>query len=294
MRILNLTLFLFLISCASGPKKSKDLADIKDDDFKSEKAVTYKSGDDQLANVKSQFSSVSNKESIQRIYKYDGDIELKGEMGTIAKLCYEKDYKSAHTIIKAVNKKYVKNPIFWNHVGTCFLLEGSRRKALLFFNKALSIKDNYAPALNNLGVMYMYESDFSRALVAFKKAKSSKSFSVTPRFNLANLYLNFGLYNKSINELNTLLSVSKDDVDVLNMLATAHLMKNDVKSALKYYASIDSELFERVEFGSNYALALFLVNNKNKAKDVLSDIDPKKVGSWAEYFTNIKKIVGEK
>jgi tetratricopeptide (TPR) repeat protein len=283
-----------MYGCASGPKQNKTLENITKADFKPIKPIRYSKGDDKLTEVKSKFSEASNSESIQRIYKYNGDIEISGDMGRVVELCYKKDFSEAHAIIKSVNKKYIKNPIFWNHVGTCFLLEGSRRKALLFLNKALALKSNYAPALNNLGVMYMYEKDFSRALVAFERARKTKEFSATPRLNLANLYLNFGLYDKSITELNTLYSISKTDVDVLNMLATAHLMKNNYKKANEIFNEIDDDFIPEARIGLNYSLASFLAGDKEKSLDLYSDIESKSLGDWSSYYKTVGNYIGVK
>jgi tetratricopeptide (TPR) repeat protein len=294
MRIYQIITLIALVSCASGPKQNKSLENITKDDFKTVKSIRYSKKDDKLNSVKSEYTEVSNTESLQRIYKYDGDIELSGELGQIADFCYKGQYSDAYSIIKDVNKKYIKNPIFWNHVGTCYLLEGSRRKALLFLNKALSIKPNYAPSLNNLGVMYMYEKDYSRALVAFERARKSKEFSATPRLNLANLYLNFGLYDKSIIELKTLYSISKKDVDVLIMLGTAYLMKNDYKRAVDVFKTIDSDFTSEARVGLNFSVALYLMGKKEESHDIYSDINDKNLNEWDKYYQLVGSFIGAK
>ncbi|MBT4792900.1 MAG: hypothetical protein HON90_15095 [Halobacteriovoraceae bacterium] len=163
---------------------------------------------------------------------------------------------------------------------------------MLFYNKALALKPNYVPALNNLGVMYVLEKDFSRALVAFKRARKISDFSRTPRFNLANLYLNFGLYNKSIYHAKTLYKNGMKDVDVLNMLATSHLMRSEAKLAISYFQQIESDFLEEARFGVNYAFALFNVGNKEKAKDVLDDVSGKMNKHWKAYYNEVAKLIG--
>jgi tetratricopeptide (TPR) repeat protein len=288
--VISFLVFVLFISCAtSTPKKNgMDLSDIKKEDFKTIKQVQYRKSDDKFTNATSEYSAASNSESLQRIYKYDGEIELKDELGRLAKLCYENNFSDAYQYVKIINKKFIKNPIFWNQVGTCYLLQGERRKALLFYNKALSLKRNYSPSLNNLGVMYVNESDYSRALIAFKRAKSAKSFSKTPRFNLANLYLNFGLYDKAIKELKVLYQVSKKDIDVKLMLGSAYLMKNQPKLARPYFLGLDSDFTEQARFGLNYAMTEFLLGNTERAEDIFNDINSKKLGVWSKYYSEVK------
>ena len=295
MKLLALALTFVIISCATKPKsKTTVLEDVKQEDFKKAKQVKYSKKDDFFTNAESKYSEASNSESLQRIFVYDGDISLEGDLGRIAKLCYEKKFKEVDILIKDINQKYLKNPIFWNQVGTCHLLQNERRKALLFYNKALAIKSDYAPALNNLGVMYMYEEDFSRALVAFNKARNAKQFSRTPRINLANLYVNFGLYEKAIEELDVLYKVSNTDVDVLNLLGTALLMQGKADSAIKYFSQIKGDFHEDPRFGINYALALYQSNKKEKAIDVFEDIEIRNLRYWKAYYSEVKNEIGIK
>ncbi|MBD65206.1 MAG: hypothetical protein CME62_08365 [Halobacteriovoraceae bacterium] len=294
MKILLMLTLSFLVACSSAPKKkqSKKVEDIKQDDFKQIKLVPYDQRDDYFAQVKSKYTEISNTESLGRVYEFDGEVELKGVLGKITQLCYEKEFKTAEILISKNNKSYAKNPMFWNMVGSCYLLQDKRRKALLFYNKALALKANYAPALNNLGVMYMREGDYSRALVAFKKAKSSKEYSRTPRYNLSQLYLNFGLYKQAGQELTTLYSLSRDDIDVLNMLATAYLMSNNIKESLDVYLRVDRDFFEDPKYGINFALAHYFSGNKERAVDVMEDIDKDKLGVWKEYYYDAARHIG--
>ena len=291
--LLLLPLILMIASCSSTPEKKKitSASDVKQEDFRSQKAVPYRISDDIYKQVEGGKSAASNNESMQRVLLYDGNITLDGELGKLAKLCYQKEFDEAFKLVKFYNKKYLKNPIFWNQVGTCYLLKGERRKALLFYNKALSHKSEYAPALNNLGVMYLTEGDYSRSLVAFEKAKKSKSFSRTPRYNLANLKLNFGLYEDAIEELKVLFNLTKTDVDVNNMLGTAYLMSNNPKEARRYFVRIPNNEKEQPRFGINSALAEYQVGNVEKAKDIFEDIENKNLESWDKYYSEIKRVI---
>ena len=294
MKVLLVALCVVLISsCSSTPKKKNEISvkNIKSKDFKAVRAIPYRVEDDVFSKVKSKTSAISNSESLQRIYLYDGDIELSGDLGEIAKLCYKKKFEKAFTMVKGLNKKYVKNPIFWNQVGTCYLLKGERRKALLFYNKALSHKSNYAPALNNLGVMYMTEGDYSRSLVAFTKARDAKSFSRTPRYNLANLKLNFGLYDSAIKELKVLYRISKTDIDVNNMLGVAYMMSNNPKEARRYLIRIPAKYKKDPRFGLNHALCESLLKNKEDARSLFKRVRKKKLGSWSQYYEEVARVV---
>ena len=100
MKALLLSMIFVLSACTSAPKRiSKEVNDVKDQDFKKVKQSRYKKSADVLSDVKSKYSDVSNRESIDRVYKYDGDVELSGPMAKVAKLCYAKNFKLADKIV---------------------------------------------------------------------------------------------------------------------------------------------------------------------------------------------------
>jgi|LULL01.1.fsa_nt_gb tetratricopeptide (TPR) repeat protein len=288
---------LLLVSCASkGPKTTfSEVSEIKQEDFTPPKQRKYRKSDDIYTTIKSKYSSALNAESLERVIHYDGDYEIKSHFSQIVSACYEGDFKKAFNLVRSTNRKYLENPIYWNQVGTCYMLEGSYRKSLLFYNRALSLKSDYPPAFNNLGVMYMKQRDYSRALVAFKKARSLGQFSKTPRYNLANLYLNFGLYEKALNEIMPLYTDDSEDVDVLNILAVGHLMKNNPQKSLEYFKKIDQSFMELPRLGVNYSLALYLFGDKDQAKDILNDIELKNADkNWREYYQSVAQYIGVK
>lgn len=282
------------MGCASQNKRTtfKEVDDIKQDDFMPPKLIHYNKQDDILKEVKSEFSSATNLESIQRVLKYDGDVNLDGTIGKVAKYCYKKDFDKAFQLVKQTARKYLKNQIFWNQVGTCYLLKNEKRKALLFFNKALSLNKNYAPAYNNMGVMYLMDKDYSRSLVAFKRAKKLKQFSRTPRLNLANLYISFGLHERARTEISSLKDKSSKDVDVLNLSATAYLMKGEYRSAINEFKKIDNDYTEQARIGLNFAMAYFLNGQVDEAKSTFNDVELRDSSVWNEYYAYVQTKIG--
>ena len=290
MKLPVLVLILILSSCASQKTKEKSIDEITNEDFKPVKVVRYTRSDDSLKNIKAVLSEQLNKESLQRVYKYDGEFKVDSLLDQLVAFWHQKEFKKAKDLVRTHSRKFIKNPIFWNQVGSCFVLEKDYRKALLFFNRALSIKGNYAPALNNLGIMYLRKRDFSRALVAFKRARKENRFSKTPNFNLASLYLQFGQYELALSSLKPLASSSTTDVDVLNMVGTGFLMKNDAKQAVSWFEKIPTEFLEKDHFGINYALALYQSGQNKKAKDIWEDIDVSQ--HYSEYYKLVGRHIG--
>tara|TARA_B100001971_G_C18268024_1_gene596372 strand:+ start:55498 stop:56397 length:900 start_codon:yes stop_codon:yes gene_type:complete len=292
--ITNITFMLILISCASGGKNRSakvDLDEVSNADFKKDQAVPYKAGEDYFKKVDSRYSDALNDETIQRVDKFGGDVELKDIVSRIIRLCYDKEFEDAEELIKKNQEAYRSNPAFWNQVGTCYSLQKERRKALLFYNKSLEFDTNYAPALNNLGVLYRNLGEDQKAEVAFKRAIKGNNFAKTPRFNLAHLYLKYGLYNFALKELSVLERVSKNDVDVLTGLGTAYLMSGDSKRALGYFKRIDEGFYEYPYIGINAAFAHYLEGDKERAKDILDDVDKDQLKDLKEYYQSVKERI---
>lgn len=294
MKILsNLTILIICLSCASSQKGSKHYSDVKNEDFKPAPKIPYLRSKDVLSNVKSDLTSALNNESLSRIMPYDGDFDPKDDLDKIAQLCHAGDFSKAYALVKDKSRSYIKNPIFWNQVGNCFLLEKKFRKALLFYNRALAINDDYVPALNNLGVMYLQKGDQTRALVAFKKAINADSYAKTPRFNLASLFLSYGLHTEAKKQLLVLQKESQTDIDILNMLATTFLMEGNAKEAVSSFSKIKSKYTSRIDIGTNYALALYLSGDKSRARSIMSDIDKGDNSHWTNYKKIVQGILGE-
>lgn len=289
-----LSLFLigapFLIGCSTSGLKSKDVDQITQEDFKPVKAIRYSKKMDKLLGVESKFTESLNDESMARVISFDGEFSSRTQLDELALYCHQKKFKQAYALVKEKSRKYIKNPIFWNHLGTCFLLEGQYRKALLFFNRSLSIKSNYVPALNNLGVMYLKLDDRDRAFVAFKRAVRVGEFKKTPRFNLALLYLKNGLYDETLSVLKPF-HKKTTDIDVLNMKAVAYLMRGNLEETLKHFKKINSDFYEKAEYGINYAIALYAAGRRQESRRIFKDVEVSKDSKWYSYYLEVSRIL---
>ncbi len=292
IKLISFTLIILSVSCSTTKNRNKidvDPTEITKEDFKQEKAVNYSKADDSFkSNDK---NSALALEALKRTNS-SNDIEVKSVLDRITLACYEKDFEEGFSLIKENTISYRRNPIFWNQVGTCFMLKGERRKALLFYNKALEFKASYAPAYNNLGFMYRTEDEDQKALVAFTRAKKSNRYARTPLYNLGNLYLEYGLYDQAIRTFTGLYNMAKNDVEIINGLAVAYLMKGNVNQSISFYRKIDSDYLEQPVFGLNYSLALYRNNNKVAAKEAFLDIEKDNLGEWKRYYKNIAQSIG--
>lgn len=286
------TVLFGAVGCASGGKKKDiNLDELTNKDFKKPAAERYNENKDYFSSVEIEGDSALEDETLYRLQNSDGKVESSDAITKIVKACYEGEFDQAFDIVSAEHDRYKENPAFWNQVGTCYLLQGKKRKALLFYNKSLEFKPGYSPALNNIGVMYRKDGQDQKAEVAFNRAIEKSNFAKTPRFNLAQLYLDYGLFNNAIAQLRVLERADKDS-DVFASLGSAYLMAGDYRKASSYFNKLPSNYLEKPYVGINAALAFYQSGNQEKARDILDDIDKDRLGPFKKYYQESAKKVG--
>lgn len=286
----NLLILLFIVGCASNGNREKDLEEITNEDFQRAVPVSYSAGADHYSEVSAKDASALNDETLFRLSDYSGSVKDGDVVTRITQLCYEKNYEEALALVNAEYERYRENPSFWNQVGSCYLLQGQNRKALLFYNKALEFEKDYAPAFNNIGVLYRMNGEDQRAEVAFKSAVSSSAFSKTPRFNLAQLYLSYGLYGLAIENFKVL--ESSGDVEVLAGLGSAFLMAGSSSQATGYFKRIEEKYYRKPFIGINAALAYYASGDRRVAQSALRQVNEDDLGELKGYYNQVKEKIG--
>jgi tetratricopeptide (TPR) repeat protein len=190
--------------------------------------------------------------------------------------------------------RYQKIPAYWNQVANCHLNQGSDKKALLFYNKALEVSPSYVPALNNIGVLYSRQGQDQKAIVAFERAHSHSKFSKTPRYNLAKTYLTYGLAAEALPLFQGLLSEAPNDVDLLNAVGSSHFLLSDYPRAWSYFQKIPQNLWGRPEIGLNLAVTLNNINRQSDALKVFNGISKPSKEELVRYYSSVANHLGVK
>lgn len=294
-----LFLSIFLVSCSTSSKKTKDSDDLKvtNEDFKKVKPVEKSQVRDYFTNNRTELENpVLKDETLERltndeVKEFSSD---KDPLVAMAYLCHKKSFKDAYALAAANYDRFQKIPAYWNQLGICYLDQAEYRKSLLYFNKALEAQKDYVPTLNNFGVMYSRLGQHQKAIVAFERAATVGKFSKTPRYNLAKLYLQYGLANKALPILQSLANQSKPDVGITNAIATAYLMQGDHASALRYFKMLNKDFWEKAEIGINVSYAYFLSGNVNESHKIFKDIAKPKLHEQKNYYSLMAQKIGVK
>ena len=211
-------------------------------------------------------------------------------------LCHDGRYNEALTAFKDVLDKNRKNPVYWNHLGTCYYLKGEYPKSLIYLDISKGLTKNkklHAAIENNIGLNHLGQKNYLEAKEAFKKSIELDSTALTPRYNLAQLYLAKGLYGKAREMLKTLEKTNPKDVDVNYSLAHLRLMQNDYNGSLAYFKRIPSAYLKRDDVALNLATAYYFLGENDKALKALDEA-PMNVARFAIQQTELKKRIERK
>jgi tetratricopeptide (TPR) repeat protein len=199
---------------------------------------------------------------------------------------FKKDYGSKN-----------QSPYYWLHIGNCYFIKEDWSKAEFYYRMTLEDGKNStlkSIALNNLGLIHFrYEQWEKGKNFLSESLKLTPKFKV-PRYNLSQLYLQFGLYDKAITLLNDPLLKNHKDIDLYFSLANAYLFKGDLKNSHDYFAKIPKESFRREDIAATYALFLIKKGDLEGAKTVIKDRDRSGVIELTAISQKIEKIIAQR
>lgn len=293
MKITSILFLIILASCSSKDKNAKV----------EESAVTFKKPkilklnevpDFYLPAVSSSRPALQD-ETLDRFdaSELDSVANNQDPLIQISVACTQSRFDEAFKLASKIYDSYQKIPQYWNLIANCHLNQGSSRKALLFYNKALEASANYVPALNNIGVMYSRQGQEQKALVAFERANKFSKFSKTPRYNLAKTYLRYGLAQSALPLFQGLSNASPKDVDMLNALASTYFLLSDYQKALETYNKMPRQFWSNPEIGLNLAMTLKKINRLSDAKKVFAQVSSPTGAELENYYRTIDKQLGD-
>ena len=290
-----LVIILTLSSCATKKRsEGKDIDDIRNLDFKQETPVRYNKNKDyyNIFNTSDSLKDSLIEETIHRTPNMELEEIESGvnEISQLARFCYNKKFKKAFVVIDNLYRRYQKHSGYWNQVGNCYLLKGELRKADLFYRQSLKYNKNYAPVYNNFGSLHIRRKEYEKALAAFKKAHELNRSSLTPSYNLAQMYLNFGVVGKAQKLLLAIENQRSGDPLVLGALGTTYLFQGNIKKSLFYFNQISDEDRKHPSVGLNYVVALVISGDKELAEEILDDVDNDQK-EWKKYYQKVSSFM---
>lgn len=224
-----------------------------------------------------------------------GDQRLKDARSHEAVMnCYQGKAKET---LDTYKKEYVtkgQTPYYWLHIGNCYFIQEDWSKAEFFYRMTLDeVKTTTIKsiALNNLGLIHFKYEQWEKGKEYLKQSMALAPRFKVPRYNMSQLYLQFGLYDRAIEVLNESAFKGHKDIDVYFSLANAYLYKGDLKTSSDYFKMIPKEHFKREDIAATYALYLIRTGNVKGANEVMKDRDRSGVSELTAISHKIEKMI---
>lgn len=208
--------------------------------------------------------------------------------------CYKGKAKETLVQYKKDYEKSVGTPYYWLHVGNCYFVQDAWSKAEFFYRMTLDESKNNTVksiALNNLGLIHFKHEQWEKGKELLKESMKIASDFKVPRYNMSQLYLQFGHYDRAIELLTQGPFKNSQDIDVYFSLANAWLYKGDLETSGKYFAQIPKDHFRREDIAATYALFLIRKNDIQGAFNVMKARDRSGVLEITAISQKIEKML---
>ena len=192
-------------------------------------------------------------------------------------------------MVRLLIKKYPKEYLLFNICGACFSEIGSIELAIENFQKAISIKSDYAEAQYNLGVAYQKINQLDSATEFYQLAISSQHAYPTAHNNLGIIFLNKNQLDSAVKCFEWAIAYSPNYAEAHNNLGSA-------LQELKQFENAKKEFETATSLNQNYAQAFhnlgILCEIINLPKEAIINYEkaietnPK----FAEAYRNLSKL----
>lgn len=208
--------------------------------------------------------------------------------------CYQGKEKSTLDKYKKDFLTKGQTPYYWLHIGNCYFIQESWSKAEFYYR--MTLEESKIPtvksiALNNLGLIHFRYEQWEKGKEYLRQSMALAPKFKVPRYNLSQLYLQFGLYDKAIDVLSDSAFRGHKDIDVYFSFANAYLYKGDLKKAHEYFSMIPRENYTREDIAATYALYLIKTGDLKGAKAIMKGRDRSDVPELTAISQKIEKIL---
>ncbi len=186
--------------------------------------------------------------------------------------CYHGDRDDTLRKLQLVYDQKHENPLYWVHLGNCYFLKEDWAKADFFYRLSLEESKDVsveAVSLNNLGLLQFKYDAWDKGKELLQKAIKLSPESKVPKFNLAQLFIQFGFYDKAIALLTSSVFMNHQDVDIDFSLGNAFFFSGDLEKAKFYFKKIPKSELSREDIAATYSLYLLKLGDVGQANFIM-------------------------
>ena len=161
------------------------------------------------------------------------------ELDEVMNLYSSGQVQEALSKINLLINRYPNNALLFNINGACYSIIGPVESAISSFEKAISIKSDYAEAHYNLGVAFHNIPQLSKALNCYKKAISLKHSYPAAHNNFGLISLALGQLESAVKSFEWAIAYSPEYAEAHNNLgATFQELKDYEKAMIQFKKAI--------------------------------------------------------
>ena len=204
--------------------------------------------------------------------------------------CYSGEIDSTLNSLKTDFAK--KDSLYWLQVANCYYLKDEWSKADFFYR--LGLEEASSPLLkahflNNLALVQLKYNEWEKGRDYLKESIKLAPKSKIPRFNLSQLYLQFGHFQVAIKILKEFEGTK--DVDIYFSLANAFVFMGDLLSAEKYFNLIPKESMKREDIADSYAIYMLKSGKNKEAEEIMNERERSGAPELTKISQKIEKII---
>jgi len=143
----------------------------------------------------------------------------------------------------------------YNNLGNAYYEKGELDKAIYEYNRALSLKTNYAGAYNNLGIAYADKGMVDEAIAHYKKALAINPNYAEAHYSLGNTYVEKGEPDNAISEYKKAIDIKPDYADAHNNLGLVYEKEGLLDKAISHYQIVLTGNPNFIEAHNNLGIA---------------------------------------
>ncbi|MDB9870387.1 tetratricopeptide repeat protein [Alphaproteobacteria bacterium] len=134
-----------------------------------------------------------------------------------------------------ITDQYPEAIIAWNILGASAAERGMLDEAIEAYNKAISLKPDYADAYYNMGNVLKDQGKLDEAIEAYNKSISLKPDFVVSYYNMGNILKNQGKLDEAIKAYNKSISLNPDYTDAYSNMGNALKDQGKLDEAIEAY-----------------------------------------------------------
>ena len=189
----------------------------------------------------------------------------KEKLEHLVKVYNNGDFKLLVESIKHLLEKYSNSPVLYNFYGVASKNLGDEKSALANFEKAISLRPDYAEAYSNFGNFLLKIGDNDGAIQNYKKALELKPDYAEAHYNLGNALQQSKEPEKALKQYLRSIRLNSNYVDSYFRIAAIFDARGDFSKALENYSKVVDLSPDNAEANCNIGRIQMELGNMNEA-----------------------------